>query len=84
MELVDSRRAVNRGDLVGTSSVLSSGLTDCVFDRSSSITVGVWVDTRGVFVEAEDWGRSVNDLTEAEDLDTGLEEVSGASSNISL
>lgn len=41
------------------------------------------MDTRGVFVEAEDWGRSVRERTEAEDLDTGLDEVSGASSKVS-
>lgn len=42
-----------------------------------------WVDTRGVLEERDEGGRSVRERTEADDLDCGLEEVSGASSKVS-
>ena len=47
------------------------------------MTGGFWVEGRGVLAEEDEFGRSVSERAEAEDLDCGLEEVSGASSKVS-
>ena len=47
------------------------------------MTGGFWVEGRGVLAEEDDCGRSVSERTEAEDLDCGRDEVSGASSKVS-
>ena len=41
------------------------------------------MEGRGVIADEDERGRSVRERTEAEDLDCGLEEVSGASSKVS-
>lgn len=41
------------------------------------------MEGRGVMADEDECGRSVSERTEAEDLDCGLEEVSGASSKVS-
>ena len=41
------------------------------------------MEGRGVIADEDERGRSVSERTEAEDLDCGLEEVSGASSKVS-
>ena len=53
--------------------------------EASSMIGGFWVEGRGVLAEEDDCGRSVSERTEAEaeDLDCGLDEVSGASSKVS-
>ena len=85
IEEVESRRAVSEGEPLTGSSECSSGLTDFVSSLGVSSVVRVLlVETLGVVIEEEDGGRSVRDRTEAEDLDCGREDLSGASSNMSF
>lgn len=83
MEVVESRRALSSGECFKGSSTESKGLTDRLSLDASSMPRDLLGDTRGVVIEEDEGGRSVRDLTEAEDLDCGLEEVSGASSKVS-
>lgn len=80
---MESRRAESEGEVFTGSPADSKGLTDPPSLEVSSIPLDLLVDTRGVVMEVDEGGRSVRDLTEAEDLDCGLEDVSGASSKVS-
>lgn len=84
MDVVERRRAESEGELFTGSSADSNGVTDPPSLEVSSMPLDMLVDTRGVFKEADEGGRRpVRDLTEAEDLDCGREDVSGASSKVS-